>query len=107
MRRIGCLILLAVLLCACTAQADVVGRWRSAPPANLLYEFHADRSIWLYQDGQIYRVFNYKLLDHNRLQLFDGMGRMREVIYRIEGDQLFFFDPENPEKIVEQFSQAR
>jgi hypothetical protein len=74
---------------------------------HIWYEFRTDRSVWLYQDSQVYRVFNYILLDQDCFQLFDGMGRIGEVIYRIEGDQLFFFDPENPEEIVDQFSWAR
>ena len=99
--------LFVILLSACVPRPALEGKWRTAPPAALLFEFRSDRSVLLYQDDQIYRVFNYKLLDQNTLQLFDGMGRLRQVDFMIDGDQMLFLDPNQAGKAVEIFEREK
>jgi len=106
--KIACMIgLIAALLSACTSTPALVGRWRSAPPAALLFEFCSDYSVLLYQDGQVYRVFNYKLLDQDTLQLYDGMGRMRQVDFAINQNQMQFFNPAHPGEVVDVFNREK
>jgi hypothetical protein len=97
--------ILAVMLPACSSRPALPGKWRSAPPSSLLFEFQSDHSVLLYQDGRVYKVFNYKLLDGDTLQLFDGMGRLRQVDFEINGNQMFFFDPEQPGDPAEVFER--
>jgi len=105
MRTFYLLGIFAILLSACTSRPAVLGKWRSAPPATLLFEFRSDHSVLLYQDGQVYRVFNYKLLDEDTLQLFDGMGRLRQVDFVIKGNQMLFLNPDRPDEVVEIFDK--
>ncbi len=85
----------------------MLGKWRSAPPSSLLFDFRADHSVLLYQDGQVYKVFNYKQLDEDTLQLFDGMGRLRQVDFVIDVNQMQFFDPGQPGEAVETFEREK
>lgn len=88
---------LALLAAGCSRQPSIVGFWRTSPPSSLSYEIRSDHSIWLTQHGKSYRMFGYKLLDSDTLQLFDGMGRMRQYDFRINGDQLELYDSTRPD----------
>jgi hypothetical protein len=93
MRRFLVYGLIVITLCACARKPSLVGRWHSAPPASMLFEIRADHSVLLYQHDQVYRVFNYKIIDSDTLQLYDGMGRLRQVDFEIVGDRLLLYDP--------------
>jgi hypothetical protein len=98
---LGLWIAAGLLLAGCRAANPLVGRWRTAPPSSLLYEYRADGSVLLHQDGATYRVFRYKLLDADRLELFDGMGRMRVYDFQVTEDTLVFFEAGKSEAEVE------
>ena len=105
MRRLPTLLLCLFYLVSygCSRQPALVGRWETSPPASLSYEIRRDRSIWLTQHGQAYRVFGYKLLDQDTLQLFDGMGRMRQYDFQLSDDQLLLFNPANPGELADRW----
>jgi hypothetical protein len=86
------LICLLALLAGCQARPSLLGRWRSAPASAMLFEFREDHSVHLYQDGNDFRVFGYKLIDADTLELYDGMGRLRRLDFAIDGEQLQLYE---------------
>jgi len=107
MKRFLILAVILALLGACSREPDLLGRWRTSPPASLLFEFRSDRSVLLYQDGNVYRVFNYKIIDSDTMQLFDGMGRLRQVDFEIDGDQLLLKETGSEENNVQIWTRVR
>ena len=92
MRRLPVLICLLALLAGCLPRPSLLGRWQSSPPSVMLFEFRKDHSVHLYQDGKDFRVFGYKLIDNDTLELYDGMGRLRRLDFAIDGEQLFLYE---------------
>lgn len=80
----------ALLLPGCDRQPALVGRWRDESPAALLYDFRADGSVWLPEQGQL-PVYRYET-DGDSLWLYDGMGRRRELRYALSDDRLTLTD---------------
>lgn len=90
--QIGVLILVMILVYACNATHPIVGKWSTEAPTSLLFEYLADGSVMLVEDSRKFVVFHYKIIDEDSLQLYDGMGRLREYEFRISGDTLTFYD---------------
>ena len=100
------LLLIAItLLTACSKQPQINGRWRSAPPSSLLYEYKDDGTVFLFQDGRSYQVFRYQLLDDDTIRLYDGMGRIQEYTFRLSADQLTFYTDLAGAEIAESFQR--
>jgi len=72
------------------------GRWRDQSAAGLLYEFRADGSVWLLDDGRSLPVFRYEVIGRDGLRLHDGMGRPRELTFTLDGDVLTLRDAAGP-----------
>ena len=86
------LIGLALLLPACRPAHPLVGKWRAAPPSSLLFEYGNDGAVLLLKDSTEFVVFHYKLIDDDSVQLFDGMGRVRQYDFSISGGTLTFYE---------------
>ncbi len=90
------LALLALLLAAlplpagCRREMKLDGRWRDESPAALLYEFRPDGSVWLVGEGAL-PVYRYEVAN-GVMQLYDGMGRRRELRYELTADRLVLYD---------------
>jgi hypothetical protein len=83
---------LALAIPACRPAYPLVGRWRTEPPASLLYEYQTDGAVLLVQDSEKFVVFHYQLIDENTFRLYDGMGRVRQYDFRISGKTLLLYD---------------
>ena len=90
--QIGALLLVIILTSACGSTHPIVGKWSTDAPTSLLFEYSADGSVMLVEDSREFVVFHYKIIDEDSLQLYDGMGRLREYDFRISGDTLTFYD---------------
>ena len=95
-----------ILLFACSAPHPIVGKWRTAAPASLLFEYLEDGTVLLVEDSHEFVVFHYKIIDKDSLQLYDGMGRLREYEFHISGDTLTFYDNLAEGKIVLQYDRV-
>lgn len=60
----------------------------------------------LVEDSHKFVVFHYKIIDEDSLQLYDGMGRLREYDFRISGDTLTFYDNLAAGKIIFQHQRG-
>lgn len=104
--QFGVLLLITILVFACSAPHPIVGKWRTDAPASLLFEYLEDGTVMLVEDSQKFVVFHYKIIDEDSLQLYDGMGRLREYEFRILGDTLIFCDSLAEGKIVLQHDRV-
>ena len=77
---------------ACRPASPLAGRWRTEPPASLLYEYQADGAVLLVQDTGRFVVFHYQLIDADTFRLYDGMGRVRQYDFRISGKTLLLYN---------------
>jgi predicted RNA-binding protein associated with RNAse of E/G family len=105
--RFGALLLVTILVFACSAPHPIVGKWRTDAPTSLLFEYLEDGSVMLVEDSYKFVVFHYEIIDEDSLQLYDGMGRLREYDFRISGDTLTFYDNLVAGKIVLQHHRAK
>ncbi len=92
--------LLAILLLtyasfvqACAAKPTLTGTWISEAPASLHYEFRSDGSVWVKTDQTSRQIWRYEVENNRLLDLYDGLGRKREVRFAIQNDILTFYDP--------------
>jgi len=104
--QLGALALITILIFACNAPQPIVGKWRTDAPTSLLFEYLEDGSVMLVEHSHKFVVFHYKIIDADSLQLYDGMGRLREYDFRISGDTLTFYDNLATGKIVLQHHRA-
>lgn len=82
----------ALLLAACQpAPPAIVGRWRTDAPSSLLFAYGEDGAVHLLEGAREYLVYHYKFVDADTIQLFDGMGRVREYNFHISGNRMTFF----------------
>ena len=98
---------LLLLGSACQPQPALVGKWRSEPPASLLFEYLADGSVLLLDDSRQVAVFHYKIIDHDSLQLFDGQGRLKQYDFQVSGDTLTFYDQADPGIIAARYHREK
>jgi hypothetical protein len=99
------LLLVVALLSACDGGTAVSGKWRTDPPASLLYIYTDDGAVQLLKDNVAYPVFRYELLGENTIRLYDGMGRMQEYGYELSDDTLIFFDSVEKDRFTEIFTR--
>lgn len=91
---------------ACSSQQpSLTGRWRDQSAAALLYEFRDDGSIWLLQDGLGLPVLRYEVKGNDLLQLYDGMGRQRELQLVLTTDRLVLRDASDPTIIFAEYQR--
>lgn len=99
-----CLIGMLLLGAAsCSPGNPITGKWRSEGPAQLVFEYRLDGSVHLLADSGDYQVFRYQILDGQKLRLFDGMGRIRQYRFEVEGERLIYYDDANPQLVREQY----
>ena len=101
------LVSLAFLGSGCGATQPIVGKWRDESPASLLYEFLDDGTVVLLEGHDEFLVFYYEIIDDNSLQLYDGMGRIKEYEFRISGDMLIFYDPSDAGVIAAEYRKEK
>ncbi len=94
---------LGLALTACRPVPSLAGRWRTEPPASLLYEYRADGVVTLVKENRQFIVFHYQLLDEDTLKLYDGMGRVRQYDFRISGETLLLYEDLNSGIVVEKY----
>ena len=104
--QIGVLLLLIILTSACRSTHPIVGKWSTDAPTSLQFEYLADGSVLLVEGSREFIVFHYKIIDEDSLQLYDGMGRLREYEFHISGDTLTFYDNLADGKIVLQYNRV-
>jgi len=85
----------------------IVGQWRTEAPGSLLYDFLEDGNVVLIKESERYPVFHYKFLDKDSLQLFDGMGRMRQYDFHISGDTMTFYDSLDAHTVVAEYTREK
>lgn len=92
------------LLPSCPVRENSLpGLWRDQSEAALLYDFREDGSVWLLGDDLDLPVFRYEVGDDNVLRLYDGMGRLQELVLELDGDRLFLRELSNPGVVFGEF----
>lgn len=82
------IVFFALLFNACQPLPEELwGKWRSAPPTSMLFEYRRDKTVYLIDGTRAYLVYRYKVKG-NVLQLFDGMGRLREYEFEIKDGKM-------------------
>lgn len=99
--QIGALLLVIVLTSACGSTHPIVGKWSTDAPTSFLFEYLADGSVMLLEGSREFVVFHYKIIDLDSLQLYDGMGRLREYDFHIAGNTLTFYDSASGNPILQ------
>ncbi len=98
-------VMCGLLLSACQPANPLIGKWRTDPPANLLFDYQADGIVLLLEPEATYQVFHYKVIDRHTLWLIDGMGRIKKYNFKVSGSQMTYYDPARPGVALERFSR--
>ena len=93
-----------ILLPSCMVRDNsLLGQWRDQSEAALLYDFREDGSVWLLGDELDLPVFHYEVGEDDVLRMYDGMGRLQELVLELDGDRLVLHEISNPGVVFGEF----
>ena len=93
------------LLPGCREEPSLVGHWRDQSPAALLYDFRDDGSVWLVEGSLSLPVFRFAVKEGGVLELYDGMGRRRELLFEVSDERLLLRELDNPAVIFGEYER--